>query len=367
MKLISIFNNKGGVGKTTLTFHLASALAEMGHKTLIVDLDPQCNLTIQSLPEESIHEIWESEDDYIDDFRSAQGRASKEAFSQLVSTARTIHFLLKPTEDGVTDVEFLSPPIALATNLDLIPGRLSMHLFEDKLSRRWSDVYQGDPLAIRTATRVRELAQQYARTHGYAFVILDTSPSLGMLNKVIISTADGFVIPCMPDLFSLYGIRNIGKALGAWKKEFETIYNLLSDHKRIAFPANFVRLIGFTIYNAKKFAGQNRPWDLATAHYNYACQIPVAITTFIPSDILSGVDPTLMAQPIGGMGVMHSHNTLPSMAQKYHLPIWRLPSSPSLEAKDAMTIRGNRANYEATGPAYRSFVVDLINRLVNIQ
>ena len=46
MKIISLFNNKGGVGKSTLGFHLGYALSEMGIKTLMVDLDPQCNLTI---------------------------------------------------------------------------------------------------------------------------------------------------------------------------------------------------------------------------------------------------------------------------------------------------------------------------------
>ena len=44
-KTISLFNNKGGVSKTTTAFHLGWKLAEMGHKTLIVDTDPQCNLT----------------------------------------------------------------------------------------------------------------------------------------------------------------------------------------------------------------------------------------------------------------------------------------------------------------------------------
>ena len=44
-KTISLFNNKGGVSKTTTTFHLGWKLAEMGYKTLIVDTDPQCNLT----------------------------------------------------------------------------------------------------------------------------------------------------------------------------------------------------------------------------------------------------------------------------------------------------------------------------------
>lgn len=363
MKLISIFNNKGGVGKTTLTFHIANALALMGHRTLVIDLDPQCNLTIQSLSEETIHQIWQDEDSYIDDFKSAQSGVTPDQFNALVSKTRTVHFLLKPTEDGISDPGMLSPPAALAPNLDLLPGRLSMHLFEDKLSRRWSEVYQGDPLAIRTATRVRELAHQYSTAYNYDYVIVDTSPSLGMLNKVIISTADGFLIPCMPDLFSLYGIRNIGQALGIWKREFDTIYQLLSDPKRNLFPAQFVHLLGFTIYNAKKYSGQNRPWDLAAGHYNYARQIPNAITRFIPASIRSGLTEEVMADPIGKTAVMHSHNTLPSMAQKYHQPIWALPDCDNLEAADASTIRGNRQTYEATQISYIKFVEDLLGRL----
>lgn len=46
MKIVSLFNNKGGVGKTTLAFHLSWILSEMGKKVLMIDLDPQCNLTI---------------------------------------------------------------------------------------------------------------------------------------------------------------------------------------------------------------------------------------------------------------------------------------------------------------------------------
>jgi len=55
-------------GKTTLTYHLAHALAELGKRTLIIDLDPQCNLTIFSLFEDHIYEIWRKEDNYVDDF-----------------------------------------------------------------------------------------------------------------------------------------------------------------------------------------------------------------------------------------------------------------------------------------------------------
>ena len=73
MKIVSLFNNKGGVGKSTLAFHLACALGEMGKKVLMIDLDPQCNLTICGMFEEKLHEIWREEDDYIDDFEKAMG------------------------------------------------------------------------------------------------------------------------------------------------------------------------------------------------------------------------------------------------------------------------------------------------------
>lgn len=363
MKSISVFNNKGGVGKTTLTFHLAHALAEMGKRTLIIDLDPQCNLTILGMEEENLHKIWVDEDNFIEDFQSARDKISGNDFDELTSSVRSIHFLLKPTEDGASEIGKLSPPHPLAPNLDLIPGRLTMHLFEDKISGRWSDVYQSDPLAIRTVTKIRELAESYAKQHGYDVVIMDTSPSLGALNKVIISTTDGFLIPCMPDMFSLYGVRNIGNALTVWKKQFDTIYHLLSDEKRKYFPAKFVRLLGFTIYNAKKYSGENKPWNLATAHYNYAMQIPAAIMRFIRPEIRDHLTEELLSHPVGETSIMHTHNTMPGMAQKYHLPMWLVPSCQNLEKLDAMTILGNRAIYEGTREKYKQFATDLLTRI----
>jgi cellulose biosynthesis protein BcsQ len=362
MKTISIINNKGGVGKTTLTFHLAHALAELGYKTLLVDMDPQCNLTILSMEEEELRQIWVEENDFVNDFENARQKLGAEAFSRLISKPRTVHFLLKPAEDGTAELGSGCPPYSLATNLDLIPGRLTMHLYELKIAGRWSDVYQGDPLAVRTVTKPREIAESYAQERNYSFVIMDTSPSLGALNKVVVSTSDGFLIPCMPDMFSLYGIRNIGNALAIWKREFDTIYHLLSAEKRNAFPREYVRLLGFTIYNAKKYAGSS-PWDLALAHYNHAMEIPAAIKRFIRPEIREHLSDEILSLPIGGTSIMHTHNTLPSMAQRYHLPMWKVPDSPQLEGSDRNTILGNRAIYEATRDKYHDFAKDLISRI----
>lgn len=365
VKTISVFNNKGGVGKTTLTFHLAHALAERGLRTLLIDLDPQCNLTIYGMDQDTLHDIWKAEDDFVTDFKSAQQKLTASDFNMLIGQTRSIHFLLKPVEDGVDDLPRLSPPRRLANNLDLIPGRLTMHLYEDAVARRWSEVYQGDPLAVRTATRPRELAIAYAQQFGYDFVIMDTSPSLGTLNRLVISTTDGFLIPCMPDMFSLYGIRNIGNALTVWKKQFDTIYHLLSKEKRALFPENFVRLLGFTIYNAKRYSGNSR-WHLAQAHYNYAMQIPAAIAEFIPEAVREHLDSSVWTRPIGDTAIMHTHNTMPANAQKYHCPMWKVPFA-SLEQEDATTVSGNRGAYQATQRSYHLFADDLLSRLNSLR
>jgi len=337
----------------------------MGKKTLIVDLDPQCNLSILALDEEEIHDIWKAEDDFIEDFQRTRDAMSADAFREVLSSTRSIHFILMPTEEGTDEIPSLPPPRPLATNLDILPGRLTMHKYEDKIAARWSDVYQGDPQAIRLVTRIRQLALNYANLHGYEFVIMDTSPSLGTLNRVIISTTDGFVIPCMPDMFSLYGIRNIGSALTVWKKQFDIIYKLLSQENRKRFPENFVRLLGFTIYNAKKYTGGLNSWALAAGHYNYAKQIPGAISNFIAPNIREHLSDDILASPIGGVATMHTHNTLPGMAQKYHKPMWDVPSL-TLDSSDVNTVQGNRATYEATREAYMAFATDLLSRLSSL-
>jgi cellulose biosynthesis protein BcsQ len=365
MKIISLFNNKGGVGKTTLSYHLSCALALLDKKVLMIDLDPQCNFTLCSVQEENLHKIWEEEDRFIDDFDAARKKEGSQDFDKILSKPRTIHFLLKPTEEGTGDIEKYPPPINVRENLDIIPGRLTLHQYEYKISERWSSAYQGDPLSVRTITKIRSIAINYAKKNNYEYIIFDTSPSLGALNKIIISTVDGFLIPCLPDMFSLYGIRNIGKALEQWRRELDTMYKLISNEKRNNFPCSFVQFLGYTIYNARKYDG-NGEWNLAQAHYNYALQIPKAIEEFIPCDARRHLSEAMMKEPIGGMAVMHSHSTLTGMSQKYKAPIWAVPGLTNLEKTDELTIRGNRNRYEITKDAYLKFARDLLTRLITI-
>jgi len=361
LKIVSVFNNKGGVGKSTLSFHLAHALAEQGIKTLLVDLDPQSNLTLQCLASEDLEKMWSEEEPYIEDFQAAV-EASEQTYEDFISKPRSIHCLLKPVEDGVYESFVLGAVHEINENLGLIPGRLSLHTYEDKLAKSWSDAFMGEPQALRLLSAIRGLCLEASKKYGYQVAILDTSPSLGMMNRVIISTSTGFFVPCMPDMFSTFGLTNIGLALRTWRTQFETMYSLLPDKKRNNFPGHFVKFLGYTIFNSKRYAGQN-DLDLATAHYSYAKMIPDIISERIPQESYSHLSGTDISQPIGGKAIMHSHNTFPAMAQKYRVPMWAVPSTDNLLSEDKSTVSGNKGEYLATKEKYHTFARDLLSRL----
>ncbi|MFK5970547.1 MAG: AAA family ATPase [Candidatus Marithrix sp.] len=366
MKVISIFNNKGGVGKTTLTYHLAHILAEMDKKVLILDLDPQSNISLYGMQEEQLEKIWKAEDNIIDNgFYNIDTESNN--FKELLTTTRTIHFLLKPVEEGISDFDKLPPPFKITKNLDLIPGRLTLSKYENKISERWSGMFLGESLSIRTVTRIREIAELYTKENGYDFVIVDTSPNLGSLNKVIISTVDGFIIPCLPDMFSLYGIKNIGKALTQWQRDFKTCYSIISEEKRNQFPQKSVSFLGYTIYNAKKRSSNTDYWHLPIAHFNHAKEIPIAIKTYIDKSIREHLSEEMIENCIGDDEIMHTHNTFPNMAQKYKQPMWEVPNSKELnntENKgDKQTITGNARLYKKTKQKYKIFADDFLKRI----
>lgn len=365
MRILSIFNNKGGVGKSTLTFHLAHALGTLGKRVIIIDADPQCNLSLYGVNETELETIWEKEERYINDLGFEEARNRDDDFNGLISTTRSLHFILKPTEDGTEDLVNLPPLIELGNNVLLLPGRLSLHTYEEAIASRWSDAYIGNPLALKTISKIRDVARKYSDIYQADYVIIDTSPSIGILNKIVISNSDALIIPCNADMFSLYGIQNIGASLKLWLSQFGVMKSVLSVEKQNYLPVNFVKFIGFTLYNCKKVSGakSRNELDIAQSNYNYAQKIPETIATNIIPELRSNISEDQAKTIMGNNAIIHSHNTLPGMAQKYRRPIWELPSLSTLEAQDSSTIKGNRSVYEATKDAYQCFANDTIARL----
>lgn len=362
MKIVSVFNNKGGVGKSTLCFHLAHALGSLGKRVLLIDTDPQCNLSLYGLTPEQLDELWEKETDYIDISGFEAAKKKDQNYEALIKEPRTIHFLLKPTEDGTGDIENMPPLLKVGEAVYLLPGRLSLHTYEEAAASRWSDAFIGNPLALKTITKIRDIAMLYSLQYNFDYVIMDTSPSIGILNKIILSNSDALIIPCNADMFSLYGIRNIGSALKMWKQQFEILKSVLSEEKKKLLSDDFIQFVGYTLYNCKKVTKDPpyNEYDIAQSHYHYARQIPDTIQQYIPIDIRRSLGEVANVL-VGEKSIIHTHNTLPGMSQKYKRPMWELPSL-NLENED-LTIKGNRQVYEATLAAYQQFARDFINRL----
>ena len=140
------------------------------------------------------------------------------------------------------------------------------------------------------------------------------------------------------------------------------MYSLLSDSKRKYFPDNFVRLLGYTVYNAKKRSDAQNELKIALAHYNYAKKIPKTIKKYIPNDCLLNNGLSYFDNSIGKNAVIYGHGTLPTMAQKYKAPMWEVPDRLDLQEEKG-TIKGNSGDYYGTKPGYIKLAEDVLKRL----
>ena len=179
MKVIAFFNNKGGVGKTTLVYHLAWMFSEMGLNVVAADLDPQSNLTSMFLDEDRLVELWPSGKHPL-----------------------TIQGVVDPIVRGVGDIK--TPHIEwIADRIGLLPGDLGLSGFEDKLSEAWPKCHNRDESAFRVMTAFYRAIRLAAEEQDADVVLVDVGPNLGALNRSALIGSQHVVIPLAADLFSL--------------------------------------------------------------------------------------------------------------------------------------------------------------------
>ncbi|MFE8031904.1 ParA family protein [Thiohalocapsa marina] len=193
MKAVAFFNNKGGVGKTSLVYHLAWMFAEQGVKTLAIDLDPQANLTAMFLAEEQLESLW-PDDDHPD----------------------TVYGAIRPILRGLGDIA-LPRVQSITPNLGLVAGDLGLSRFEDKLSDAWPNCHNRDESAFRIMTAFHRLIVGSAQD-ATELTLIDVGPNLGAINRAALIASDQVVVPLAPDLFSLQGLKNLGPTLREWRR-----------------------------------------------------------------------------------------------------------------------------------------------------
>jgi chromosome partitioning protein len=197
MKTLALFNNKGGVGTTTLAYHLSIMMSRLGQRVLVVDLDPQANLTSHFLPEDELESVWAEDQD-----------------------GATVADAVKPILDGVGDIRPIAPR-EVDENLWLIPGDLELSRFEDRLADAWGRSFTGDPAALRTTTAFHRIMESSASQVQPDITVVDVGPNLGAINRAALLAADDVLIPLGADLFSLQGLRNLGPTLRDWRETWQ--------------------------------------------------------------------------------------------------------------------------------------------------
>ena len=224
MKTIAFFNNKGGVGKTSLVYHLAWMLSEQGYRVIAADLDPQANLSSMFLNEESLEAVWEDEN------------------------KKNIDEDISPLFEGTGDISEDPYIKKIGERIGLLLGDLQLSKREDDLSAQWYKCLDGDePRAFRVTTVFARLINHAYKNFDADVALIDVGPNLGAINRAALIASDHVVIPLAPDLFSLQGLRNVGPVLKKWREAWESRLDKKPSDLNIDLPSGTMQPLGYIL------------------------------------------------------------------------------------------------------------------------
>ena len=309
--ILTLFNNKGGVGKTSLVYHLSWMLAEMGKRVLACDLDPQANLTSAFLNEDQLADLW---------IESPPGAAT------------TIFRCLQPlTAVGDLQAPELRP---IAPNLSLLPGDLALSGFEDVLPAEWPQSLGSANLyrPFRVLTAFWQVIQLGAVECSADIVLMDVGPNLGAINRSALIASDFVLVPLGADLFSLQGLRNLGPALERWRADWNKRTANWPNHE-FELPRGRMQPIGYVVQQHS--VRLSRP---VKAFDRWVRRIPAEYRTSIlgdaapPPDLRTADDPNCLA-------TLKHYRSLVPMGQEARKPIFHLTGADGAIGNHSLAVR----------------------------
>jgi cellulose biosynthesis protein BcsQ len=320
---IAFFNNKGGVGKTSLVYHTAWMFAEQGYRVLAVDLDPQSNLSIMALDEERLELLWP--DDAHPD---------------------TLFGAVEPLFGGTGDIRpaHIEP---LSEALGLIVGDLALSRIEDDLSTEWPRCLEGRDRAFRVTTAFWRVMQEAAGRHQADVLLVDVGPNLGAINRAALVAASHVVVPVAPDLFSLQGLKNLGPTLRRWRETWlqarGKAANTLGEQ-----PGGAMRAAGYVLMQHAERLG--RP---TKTYAKWQARLPQAYRESVLGEAVGQAIPTPDPQQI--QRIKHYRSLMP-MAMEARKPMFELRASDG-------AIGAHQTNVQQCYDDFKNLVLEIARRV----
>ncbi|MEG3930190.1 MULTISPECIES: AAA family ATPase [unclassified Microcoleus] len=304
---IALFNHKGGVSKTTTTFNLGWMLATKGKKVILVDADPQCNLTGMVL-----------------------GSSTKEELEEVYKKEQNIKSGLAPAFESrpklIEAVDCL--PVEACEGLFLLPGHVGFAEYEVTLGI--AQELSGSIQALQNLPgSISYLLQKTADKFEADYILIDMSPSLSSINQNLLMTSDFFILPTSPDFFSVMAIDSLATILPKWyawaQKASEM--RILQD-AAYPFPKVTPRFLGTVVQNYRII--RQEP---AAAFQKWINAIEEAVSTrLVPSLQINNMllnNQMYNSQGIGSdfcLAKISDFNSLIAKSQEHQTPVFALTS-----------------------------------------
>jgi cellulose biosynthesis protein BcsQ len=309
--VVALFNNKGGVGKTSLAYHLAWMYSDLGLTILAADLDPQANLTAAFLDEDALEELW-PDTEHI----------------------QTVFGALNPLFRGTGDILDPIDVKTIADHLYLLPGDLALTRFEDDLSQEWPGCMDARERSFRVISVFWRILQKAARISGAKVVLVDLGPNLGAINRAVMVATDYVVMPLAPDLFSLQGLKNIGPTLKKWRQEWEE--RRKKAPRGLEIPLGAMKPIGYIIM--QHAVRRDRP---VKAYARWMERIPHVYQ----EDVLEPASGSAQEHDPHQIGLLKHYRSLMPMAQEARKPIFHLTSADGAIGAHALLVKDAQKDF----------------------
>lgn len=305
---IALYNHKGGVGKTTLTVNIAAALAGLGYKILLVDSDPQCNLTSYLIEDPVVDKL-------LDESDSNEGQ--------------TLWSALQPIVDAEGDYKPIDLIETATAQMWLIPGDIRLAEYELSLNDFWRDCLERRVKGYRGANALSNLVNQCAKKLGANFVFYDTGPNIGPLNRSILLDCDYFIVPAACDLFSVRALKSLGHTLAKWVQDWDTIRRIAPSD--VYMMPGQPKFLGYIPQRFKVYGGR-----ITSIGSKYVARIEKTVASDIVS-VIRRVNPELAARSMAGakLGEVKDFSTLVQASQDQGVPLSEVNLGNQAQKTDA--------------------------------